>query len=97
MCYQTSQYGEIEIAVLVASIYVRWEISCKFLEIFQFLAELKVISVEQNGKNGLCRTCIVDNLVCKEYMISVFISWRCVALFVLPLEQENESVDLSTR
>lgn len=28
-------------------------------------------------------------------MISVFVSWRCVALLALPFKQENEPIDLS--
>jgi hypothetical protein len=74
--------------------YIRRELARELSELGQLLAQIYLVGVEEDGKDGLRGAGVVDHLIGKEDVGFESILGRSVIGFVgPPLEEEDQAVD----
>jgi hypothetical protein len=72
------------ICVGITGTYIGRELGRELLKLGELWPDVYTLSIEENGENGLCGTCVVDHLTGEEHR-SCGIDVAGVS-FVLPLE-----------
>ncbi len=79
---------------IVVHTHLRRELSCKFFECSKLISQVNARRIEDDRKDGLGGTRVVNHLVSKKY-VREEINWPAVSVLRLPLEEKDQPIDRS--